>query len=178
MKRLAQFFESLIFAGLKPGAAKPQDPLYLSNRTLGQKVRLAVFVSLPIAIVVGVTVVALMRPAGRRPEEEAVPSEALRRAMPNPAANVKIETNQDVVVLKAAIENSHGTEVVGVVQNNTDRQIRSAVLTFDVTDQAGSQLGGVTTTVQNLAPKAATKFRFPIKQSEAAFVLVREIQKE
>ena len=178
MKRLAQFLESLIFAGLKPGAAKPQDPLYLSNRTIGQKVRLAVFVSLPILIIIGVTVVALVRPAGGRPEEDAVPSETKRRALPNPAANVKVETNQDVVVLKAAIENGHGTEVAGVVQNNTDRVIRSAVLTFDVTDQAGSQLGGVSTTVQNLAPKASTKFRFPIKQTEAAFVLVREVQKE
>ena len=55
MKRLRQIFESIVYAGLKP-----RDPFYLSNRTTGQRIRLAALIAIPcLAVLGGVALAAL-----------------------------------------------------------------------------------------------------------------------
>ena len=77
LKRFRQFIDSIVFAGLKPDAPReqakrtrwlgplrglagafllrpaPSDPLYLSNRTFDQKVKLGLAIAVPCLIVAG-----------------------------------------------------------------------------------------------------------------------------
>ena len=78
MKRLQEFFESIAYAGLKPsdqksephpdkawgrlrakfdqflsGGPAPSDPLYLTNRSLSQKVRPWIIVGVPFLVLLG-----------------------------------------------------------------------------------------------------------------------------
>ena len=66
--------------------------------------------------------------------------------------------------------------MTGVLKNQTQRSFASAELTFDLTDDAGSQLGGVSTRVGAIGPGATVPFRFPVAQKGVAFVLVREVR--
>jgi hypothetical protein len=200
-KRLRQFFESLVFAGLKPGGSRsqprrlpflgplrgpverflaggapPSDPLYLSNRPRGQRIALGVLVGLPVALIVGGIVYVLGTGVTANPRQQAEPTaaEIARRILPDLDKNLKVSSNTDVQVVEAAVRQGPEPSVSGTVRNNTDRVIRSAELVFDLTDAAGSQVGGVGTTVRDLAPKATQRFEFPIKQHDAALVIVRE----
>src|SRR4051812_25769484 len=91
MKRIREFLESIAFAGLKPsggpanapqkrtwytplqkrmerylaGGAAPNDPLYLTNRTMGQKIRAWSLIAVPcliLAIGIAVTLYVLEPP--------------------------------------------------------------------------------------------------------------------
>src|SRR5579863_1921637 len=77
MKRLRELFESIAYAGMKPGSAPAarsprrwlgplsepvnrfldgpgsNDPFYLSNRTTGQKFRVAILIVIPLSLVLG-----------------------------------------------------------------------------------------------------------------------------
>ena len=48
-------------------------------------------------------------------------------------------------------------------------------LVVDVTDNSGSQLGGVSGTVLKVPAQSNKEFQFSIKQKDAAFALIREI---
>jgi hypothetical protein len=86
LKRVRQFIESVVFAGLKPDAhlqpavkgrrwlgplsglvdrvlsrPAPSDPLYLSNRTFEQKVKLWAAIAVPCLILAGVILLLLSR---------------------------------------------------------------------------------------------------------------------
>ena len=160
------------------GGARPLDPLYLSNRTAGQKMRSALLVATPIVLVAAVVVLALSRSADIKQQAELSSAEVAKRILPDLSRDIKIDTNRDVVVLDAAVERGTPLAIAGSVQNNTSRVIRSAEIVFDVTNDVGSQVGAVATKVRDLPPMSATKFRFAIKQTDAAFVLVREVHPE
>src|ERR1039458_10028361 len=83
LKRFRRFIDSVVFAGLKPDAPReqakgmirvgplrdlrervllrpaPSDPLYLSNRTFDQKVKVGLAIAVPCLIVVAVTALGL-----------------------------------------------------------------------------------------------------------------------
>ncbi len=201
MRRLRQFLESIVFAGLKPDAragvagrfawwgairnridrfvsgAAPSDPLYLSNRTFAQKARSALIVVVPVLLVAGFMVLALsdvFTPAPA-PKAEPKPGEIAAKLLPNLENNITLVSNKDVEVVEARIEHGPSTKLVGTVKNNTPRVIHEANLVFDLTDMMGSQVGAVSTKVDNLAPGAVATFQLPIQQSNAQFVLVREV---
>jgi len=200
-KRLRQLFESVVFAGLKPagarsqprqlrflgplrgpverflaGGARPVDPLYLTNRSLGQKVARGALIALPVVLVIGgvVFVLAMRKPANLSPPAEPTPAELARRILPNLTKDLKVSSNTDVQVVEAAVHQGSEPSLTGIVRNNTDRLIRSADLVFDLTDGTGSQVGGVGTTVHDLAPGSTQRFEFPIKQHNAVLAIVRE----
>src|SRR5689334_18698134 len=196
--RLKLLLERIVFAGLQPGQAqapgkrlrwlgplagpvdrflsggsRPSDPLYLSNRTLGQRLRLAGLIAVPVLILGGLIALALSNryTASSRPAVDPT-REQLAAHMNDVLKDVQIERSTDVQVVEAVIVKGSPRQVSGVIQNNTDRAYRAAELVFDLTNSQGSQVGGVNTTVYNIEPKSTQKFHFPIKQDDAAFVLV------
>ena len=203
LKRFRRFIDSVVFAGLKPDAPReqakrlrrigplrgllervllrpaPSDPLYLSNRTFDQKVKVALMIAVPCLIVVGVTALGLshfFQAKGPGPAAEISGAELAKKLLPNMDTTVKVEVNKDVQVLDAHVEREGGMKVVGTVKNNTDRLIRTTQIVLNLTDRTGSQLGAVSARVDNLAPNATGSFQIPIEQTAAAFTLVREVQ--
>jgi|SRR5271157_4832553 len=203
-KRFRQFIDSVVFAGLKPDAHReqvkrkrwlglgwlqsladrvlsrpaPSDPLYLSNRTFDQKMKLAVAIAIPCVVVVAGVVLLLTNyfdanAPGPAPE----PSAAVLAAqlLPNLDKTIQIEVNKDVQVLDAHVVDDGGGKVVGTVKNNTGRLIHTAQIALNLTDMTGSHVGAVDVKVDNLAPNATAKFQVPTQAKNVSLVLVREV---
>lgn len=202
MKRLRNFFESIVFAGMKPGSsaaktdgmrwlgplrgpierflsggAAPTDPLYLTNRTLGQRARLAAVVAVPLVLVLAAIYFATtgyLTPA-EAPQQQLTPAQIAQKMLPNLDKNLEIKSNHELDVTDVHVEHGSPLKLAGVLKNNTGRAIRDAQLVFDVTDEAGSRLGAVSTTVERVDAKSSAPFSFSIPQPNAAFALVREV---
>jgi hypothetical protein len=192
---LRKFFDSILYAGLKPNVpgkppeqAKrklwdrilvgktPVDPLYLSNRTWKQKLRMWLLAGSPVVIVLGAVLFGLMTrpntmdkpPSDLRPEEIAARTPILPK-------DFTVSQNTDLQIVEVSVDkNSNPQAITGTLKNNTGRFYTSAELTFDLTDEGGSAIGGASVTLQKLEPHSSTPFRFPIPQHNAAFVLVRD----
>ena len=201
MKRIREFFESIVFAGMKPGAQSvpkqnlrwlgplrdpierllsggpaPSDPLYLSNRTPAQKLKSWSLIAIPclvLALGVGVTLSNFLDPPEAKPIKEPPPGQVTAKLLPNVEKDLKPTPPADVQVLEVRVD---GSRLVGVVKNTTAREIAVAELVIDLTDSAGSQVGAVTATVEKLPPSSTKEFQIPIKQQDAAIALVREVK--
>ncbi|MCX6632033.1 MAG: FxLYD domain-containing protein [Candidatus Solibacter sp.] len=199
MKRIREFLESIVFAGLKPGgqtAPKPQlrwlgplrgpverllsggpaptDPLYLTNRTLAQKLKSWSLVAIPCAVLAVGIVVTLSNvadPPGAPPPKEPTTAEIAAKLLPN-MNNLKLAPPSDVQVLELRVD---GSQLVGVVKNTAAREIAVVELVIDLTSASGSQVGAVKGTVEKLPAWGRKDFRIPIKQSNATFALIREV---
>lgn len=201
MGKLRQLLESLMYAGMKPRApggepARPksawrlrlerfingsanQDPLYLSNRTIGQQIRTAAVVVVPVALLVAVLFVAwsdVFRSKEAPKLKELTPAERANRLLPNFNTKIQLPANHDLDMQEVHVEHGSSTQVVGMVKNNTDHVIASAGMVFDLTDARWSRLGAVSTQVEKLEPHSATPFRFAVKQDTAEHVMVREFR--
>ena len=200
MKRIREFFESIVFAGLKPGAQtapKPQlawlgplrgpverllsggpaptDPLYLTNRTLGQKVLSWSLVAIPCLLLlagVGYTLSSLIDPPAPPPVKELTAAEITAKLLPNMDRDFKLAPLSDVQVVEARVD---GARLVGKVKNTSTREIAIAELVIDLTDVDGSQVGAVSTVVEKIPPSGTRAFEIPIKQRNAATAMVREV---
>jgi hypothetical protein len=205
-RRFREVIESIVFAGMKPGAPAPQsqrmrwlgplrrpverllsggpapsDPLYLTNRTIGQRVRFAVVIGTPCVIVASLMILALSRYFVKKtPEPNLDPSLATVAALAAKTLpdmdHVKIDTNRDVDVMELHIDRTKGIVLTGTVMNKTAHEIHAADIVFDLTDSTGSQLGGVSQRFEDLAPQIRQDFRLTIEQSTARFALVREVR--
>jgi hypothetical protein len=191
LKRLRRFIESVVFAGLKPDAPReqakrarwldplrrllerillrpaPSDPLYLSNRTFDQKLKLRLAIAVPCLILAGGVLLGLshfFQANGPGPAPEPSAAELAAKLLPNVDKTINIEVNQDAQVLDAHVEREGGMKVAGTE------------IILNLTDKTGSHLGAVSAQVDNLAPHATMKFQAPIEQKDAAFALVREVQ--
>ena len=203
LKRFRQSISSVVFAGLKPDTPReqakhlrwlgplrgllervllrpaPDDPLYLSNRTFDQKVKLGLTIAVPCLIVVGVTALGLshfFHANGGGPAAEPSAAELAAKLLPNFDKIAGIEVNKDVQVLEAHVDAQGGAKVTGTVKNNTDRLIHTTEIILNMADQTGSFLGAVSAQVEDLAPNATMKFQVPIEQTSAVFALVREVR--
>jgi len=204
MKRLRTFFESILFAGMGPGRRKsrrrhkrkwlsplkgraerilaggtaPTDPLYLSNRSMNRKVWTWSLIGVPgFLLLAGIAFILsrLMSPPDVKPPKELSASEIAAKMLPSINKDFKLTTNHDVEVVEVAVDNTHGLKLVGTLRNTTDHEIAFAEVIVDLTNPSGSQLGAVAGTVENLPPKGTKSFQNPIKQSEATFAVVREV---
>ena len=203
MKRLREFLESIAFAGLKPSGGKPDpgkrprfaglraridqflaggpapsDPLYLTNRSAGQKMKSWIFIGLPCFILIagiGVALSNILEPPEPKPVVEPTAKEVAAKTLPNFDNNLKIEPNNDVEVVEVKVVHAGGSRVVGLVRNNTSHAIPKAHMVIDLTDINGSQVGGVEVHMEDLPASKTKTFSTPIAQHSAAFVLVREI---
>jgi hypothetical protein len=202
MKRMRAFFESIVFAGLKPGGPKiretalktpggirgslerflaggsPSDPLYLTNRTSGQKIRSWSLILVPclvLAIAVSVALSTFLDPPEAKPARELSAKEVAAKMLPTMEKDITLTSNSEVQVVEVSVNHAGGSRLLGVVKNTTSREIAGVDLTIDLTDATGSQVGAVSVAIENVPPSSTKAFQYPIKQHEAAFALVREI---
>ncbi len=159
------------------GGAAPTDPLYLTNRTLSQRIRFGIVIAVPCLILAGGVILSMSSIYKPKiaPARPLTPAEVSARILPNLAKNISIESNKDLQVVEVHVDHTAGTKLAGTVTNNTGHAIRLAEVVFVLTEASGSQLGAVTAKLENLAPFSTTKFAVPIQQSTAAYALVREI---
>jgi len=197
MTPIRKFLESIVFAGMKPGgqaAAGPQfkwlgplrgpaerllsggpapnDPLYLTNRTVGQKLKSWGLIAIPCLILVGgiAYVLRSLNPPETAPAKEPTAAEmAARLQLPK---DLKLGPASDVKVLEIRVESA---QLVGSVQNTGAREIALVQLVVDLSSDAGSQVGAVEVVLEHLPASGTKDFRIPIKQRNATFGLVREI---
>ena len=202
MKGLRELFESIVFAGMKPGArpgqtqerkwlgplrgpverllsgSAPSDPLYLTNRSRGHRIKAWSLVAIPCLFIVGLVALALgngyFDPPAAAPPKESSAEEAARKILPTLARDIKIDSNKEVEVVQVQVDRS-AMKITGSVRNNTAHDIAVTDVIFNLTNARGSQVGAVKGHIENLPPKATRDFQLPIKQRDAAFVLVREL---
>jgi len=202
MKRLRELFESIAFVGLKPSGQKtsekslkwlgplarpidrflsgaaPNDPLYLTNRTFGQKLKSWSIIAIPcliLAVGVGVTLSNILNPPEAKQAAELTAKEISAKLLPNLDPNLKLDLNSDLEAVEVKVEHIGGSRVSGVVRNRTDHDIASAHVILDLADTNGSQVGGVEVPIQNIPAQKTKTFSHPIAQPTAAFALVREL---
>jgi hypothetical protein len=200
MKRIRAFLESIAFAGLKPGGQAaptrefgwlgplrgpverllsgpaPNDPLYLSNRTAGQKLKAWSLIAIPCLVLgagIAVTLSNFLDPPVVAPPTQPTAAEITAKLLPNVEKDLKFTPPSDVQVIEVRVD---GSRLVGVVKNTTAREIAVANMVIDLTNSTGSQIGAVSGTVENLPPSGHKEFQIPIKQRDAAFALVREVK--
>jgi hypothetical protein len=202
MKRLRQFIESILYAGMKShepadrgaGPATPSrflrpferflsgpgsaDPLYITNRTAGQKIRLALLIAIPPLLVLGLaTAVIIHFNQSARPKPPAQMSNAeIAVKMLSNLSDVTVYSNKDIDVMDLAVHQSGGSRVTGTLKNNSDHAIAGVEVIFDLTNAMGSRLAAVSCKVARLEPKGRAKFETAIAQKDAAFAIVREIR--
>lgn len=202
MKRLRKFFESIIFAGLRPagtaapetnlrwlgplrapverflaGGVAPSDPLYLTNRTFGQRMRVASLVAVPFVVIAAVLAVALsgLLTPKDKPIQQLTPAQIAEKMLPDLKKDMDIRTNHDLDVKDVHLEHGAISKLAGVVTNNTDHAIENAVVVFDLTNNFGSRLGAVSTTIAHVDAKGSSTFSVIIPQTDAQFAIVREM---
>ena len=207
MKRLREFFETIAYAGLKPssqrpdqkaqprpdtawgrlrtkidqflsGGPAPNDPLYLTNRTLAQKVKPWIVVGVPMLVLlgaIGLSLSNILNPPEPKPVIAPTAKEVSAKILPNLDSNLKIDNNTDVEVVEAKVEHEGGSRVIGSVRNNTTHEIATARVVLDLTDVNGSLVGGVEVRIENLPASKVKPFSLPIAQHTAAFALIREV---
>ena len=125
---------------------------------------------------IGVVIYALFAPAPvvEKTISDLPPEEIAARTQILPK-DFTITQNIDLQVVEVSVDRSATPHVVaGTLKNNTGRFYSAAELSFDLTDEDGSAIGGVSTKVLKIEPRSSTGFRFPIPQRNAAFVLVRD----
>jgi len=197
--------EGIVYAGLKPDAARtqsrlrrwlsslgkriersaggraPSDPLYLTNRTAAQKFKAAMWFVLPGIILGGAIVVAwvnLEMPRTPPPAPQTAQAEAAAKALANVENSIQVEKiarPQDVDVVEVHVERVPVNRLVGTLHNRTGRSFQSVDVVFEMTDSQGSQLGAVRAEVTGVPARGTVEFHLPIVQKRAAYALVREI---
>jgi len=160
------------------------DPLYLTNRTWGQKLRIGLLIGTPVLAIAALMYLAMNNyfdpaPNARKPAESArvkqPTGEITAKVLPTLEKEYTSEYSRDVDVLEAAVSRTGDRTLSGRLRNNTDHLVRVADIVFDVTDEEGSQLGGVSVRVENIAPRAIAPFKIRLEQQGARSALVREV---
>ncbi|MGD0670176.1 MAG: FxLYD domain-containing protein [Bryobacteraceae bacterium] len=155
------------------------DPLYLTNRTVWQRTRVAVVVVTPIVLLAAVLALAwsgVFKAKDAPKPKELTVEEKAARILPNFDSKIQLPTNHDLDVQDVRVDHGPPRQVVGRVRNNTDHVIASADIEFDLTDDRWSHLGAVSTRVENIPPQHAVPFKFAVAQDTAEHVLVRDYQ--
>jgi hypothetical protein len=205
MSGVREKIESILYAGLKPGGQRtasgdpppasffgamrhridrwvsggpgPSDPLYLTNRTTGQKARAWVVIGVPLLLVIaliGVSLSTLLEPPRSQQVRDLTPAEVAAKQLPD-LKDLKIEGGSDIEIVELRVEGS-GARMSGTLRNKTTRAIASADISCDLTDSGGTQLGGVIMHVEDIPASATKRFDYLLNKPNATFVLVRQIQ--
>jgi hypothetical protein len=159
------------------GGSRQSDPLYISNRTWGQKARFALLIGTPVVALLGLMALALgnyFDPASS-PQKVAATHEAgaiTAKVLPDLQKTYKSDSDTDCEVAEASVG---GSTLIGKLRNNTDRTVHVADVVFDLTDEDGSALGAVAVRVENIAPHGTVDFRKAVDQHAAKTALVREL---
>ena len=153
------------------------DPLYLTNRSAGQKTRLWVLIGVPcllLALAIGVALSDILGPQAPKAAAEPSPTEVSAKLLPNIGTDLKLERNHAIEVEEVRIEHAGGLHVNGVVRNTTEHDIANAHVVLDLADLSGSQVGAAEANIQGIRAQKTKAFSITIAQPTAAFALVRE----
>ena len=133
-------------------------------------------VAIPLLLLSGGVALTLSRyfgPPKVRPAAQPTAAESIRK-LPN-FKDLKIERNPlDVVELR--VERGPGARILGQVKNLTDREIPRAEIDCYLRAQEGTWLGSTTVVVEHVPASGTKRFEVNLKQTTAAFVLVREVR--
>jgi hypothetical protein len=155
----------------------PSDPLYLTNRTWKQKLRLAGLIGVPVVVLGTLVIVTSTNGLHFRdvnPYEHTL-AEAAPPA-PKQTSDPKLPpADLEVVDLRIA-KDIDPPVVTGIVRNNTSRKINSAEVTYYLADNSGSVIATQTTSVPNVGPRGSVSFKAPLKVAEAGYVLMRDVR--
>jgi len=202
MNKLRSLWESVVYVGMKPGSAPvatrlarwfgpfrspverfltgglaANDPLYLTNRTFGQRLRVAIVVMVPCLLLAGVVTlgIGVYIRAHQKPPERLTNAEVAARMLPKiDPQEMHLDTNHDLEVVNAAVESGH--IVAGTVRNNTDRPINNAAVIFELTNSSGARLGAIAAEIPHVDPRGTSEFRVTVEQEDAVMALVREVR--
>jgi hypothetical protein len=171
LDRLRQRFERFL------SGRAPSDPLYLTNRTRAQKLKVAALIAVLVLILgalvmVGATDMFHFSKVDpyEHPLAEAQPA---RDTKPTPDPKL---TRTDLEVINIHIARDENPPVVtGILRNNTSQKVDSVEVSFYLADGRGSLMGTETTQVPGVGPHNSVTFRAPLKIASAEYVLVREV---
>jgi hypothetical protein len=156
----------------------PSDPLYLTNRTWQQKLKIAALIVAPVLLLIVLVTIGATNPlrfhkveADQRPPVEAPPPAVPQKPLSGP---VSASTDLEVVNIRIS-RDAHPAVVTGTVRNKTNRKISSAEVSYYFADAAGSLVGTDTTEVANVEPHGSVAFRMPLKIARAAYVIVGDV---
>jgi hypothetical protein len=202
MNKLRSLWESVVYVGMKPGSApfsirlarrfgplrgpvehfltgglSPDDPLYLTNRSLAGRLRVLLVMAVPCLLLVAV--ISLPIGAYIRAHHKVAPpltnAEIAAKMLPHiNAEEIHIASNRDLEVVNATVHDGH--IVSGAVRNNTDHPIDDATVIFDLTNKYGARLGAIAAKVAHVSPRETATFQVSVEQQDAAYALVREIR--
>ncbi len=203
---LKRFLESVLFAGLKPSApgqapsaavkpgaaarawnrlarwaagATPDDPLYLSNRTWQQKLRLGLILGMPGLLVVGVIALMFAKiliPKAPPPPKQLTNAEIIAQILPELEKTVSIERYEDAEILEIGVDRAASPpKLRGKIRNNTGREL-SVAFSADLSEFDGTRVGAVSERVLDIPAHESVLFDFPLKPTTAAVALVRQIR--
>jgi hypothetical protein len=171
LRRLRARFEDFL------SGRAPNDPLYLTNRPLKQKLKIAALVAVPIVILLVLVLIAATDGFRLRrvdpyehPAAEAQTSTAPGPRLPDPKLAAELE-----VVNIRIVRDARSPLVTGVVRNNTNAKVGAAEVSYYLADKDGSMVGTDTTEVTNVAAHGSVTFRVPLKIARAQYVLVRDV---
>jgi hypothetical protein len=171
LDRLRQRFERFL------SGRAPSDPLYLSNRTWAQKLKVAALIAVPVLILGALVMVGatdMFHFTKVDPYEHPL-ADAQPVSDTKPAPDPKL-SRTDLEVINIHISKDENPPVVtGIIRNNTNQKVDSAVVSFYLADERGSLMGTETTQVQDVGPHNIVTFRAPLKIMNAEYVLVREV---
>jgi hypothetical protein len=200
MNRLRRFIQSIVYAGLKdhepasrasdeagpnrwlrpfeqflngPGSA---DPLYLTNRTVGQRIRLGLLIGIPPLLVLGMAVGVIVhfnRSVTPAPPKQMSNAEIAAKLLPN-LADVSMYSNKDIDVMDVKVQQSR--LVTGTLKNNSSHSIDGVEVIFDLANAMGSRRGAVSCKIAHLDAKGLANFEAAIAQKDAVYAIVREIR--
>ncbi len=156
----------------------PSDPLYLTNRTWKQKVKVASMIGVPILVLIALVLIGstdVFRFSKVDPYEHPLKEAPQPALAVNKAPEPKLAPS-DLEVINIRIAHDVKPPVVtGIVRNNTGRKVDSAEVSYYVADEGGSLMGTETTSVQNLGAHSSVTFKAPLKTANAGHVLVRDV---
>ena len=156
------------------------DPLYLTNRTIGQRARVWAMVAVPVLVIGGLVVYVLNEKFVRKtaPPVEISNAEIAKRSLPGLNQPIKVAVNPDLEVVAAEAQRGSAPSIFGVLKNKSGQKYPYVKLEFELADTRNTTVGAAATVLENVAPHSETKFRFAIPQKDVGLVLVREIRTE
>ena len=196
MNRLRAWFEKIAYAGLKPdqpaksssageqhlpeaidrilSGQKGEDPLYLSNRTAAQRVRLALMIAIPAVLVAGLVAASVyFRKTETKKQLPQETNAQIAAKMVPELPKLTVQSNQELDVMDVSVLHGHLT---GTLRNNTDRTLREVEVVFDLTNNQGSKIGAVACRMASMQPKGQAKCDLTVPQEDAWYALVRDIE--
>jgi hypothetical protein len=153
------------------------DPLFLSNRTIAQKMKSWLAIGVPCLVVIGVVAFALSRRGGAKDvRSDLTPAQVAAKMLPDYSKTVDLGADHPVTVDEVQVEHSVPPKLIGVARNTSDYLVDSADLVCELETRRGWRLGAVTAHVGAIAPHATQKFEVEIAQDTAAIAIVSEIR--